>query len=67
MTSANDLGRGQFTGSGPNGQAAVILAHHHQIGGLVLTHGPQSQPTGKPPEAGVWEEGRGAGSLSSGL
>ncbi len=52
ISAETELGGGQIVVNGPNGKPAVIVCHHHGIGGVVLTNGTDGQPAASLPDAG---------------
>lgn len=50
------LGGGQIVVNGPNGKPAVIVCHHHAVGGVVLTKNLDGKPAATLPDAGYGEE-----------
>lgn len=57
ITSETELGGGQIVVSSPAGKPAIILGHNHRHGGIVLTNGPDGQPTASLPDAGYERKG----------
>ncbi len=57
ISAESELGGGQIVVSAPNGKPSVILSHHHGIGGVVLTNGPDGQPSASLPDAGYGKKG----------
>jgi hypothetical protein len=57
MHSETALGGGQIVINHGNGKAALILTDHRQLGGVVLAHGPDGQPSASVPDAGFERKG----------